>query len=332
MMDPARELPQELREKTRKSAMPESISPMLATLTHEHFSDPGWIYERKFDGERCLCFCTDGQVRLLTRNNKDLNAVYPELVDALEGTGNDFLADGEVAAFKGDVTDFSTLQQRMQIQDEQEARSSDIPVYYYLFDVLHLNGFDLTKVPLRERKRLLKQLLEYKDPVRYTTHRNEEGEAFYKEACKAGWEGVIAKDAEGEYVRSRSKKWLKFKCVHQQEFVLGGYTEPEGSRIGFGALLIGYYDGDELVYAGKIGTGFDDETLHRLSERFASLERKTSPFDRGNPDEMGVHWLSPQLVAEAGFTEWTKEGKLRHPRFLGLRRDKEPQDVVRESA
>ena len=167
--------------------------------------------------------------------------------------------------------------------------------------------------------------------VRFTSHRNEEGEAYHREACEKGWEGVIAKDARAPYVHSRSKKWLKLKCGHRQELVVGGFTEPEGERTGFGALLLGYYDGDDLLYAGKVGTGFDDDTLESLRERLDSLERDTPPYAEGEDlPRKGVHWVTPKLVAEIGFTEWTEDHRLRHPRFLGLRRDKEAEEVVRE--
>lgn len=235
-------------------------------------------------------------------------------------------------AFEGSVTSFSRLQKRMQIEGSEAARESSrsIKVYYYMFDLLHLAGYDVTAVPLRHRKRLLRHAFDLEAPVRFTPHRNADGEQFYEEACRKGWEGIIAKRADSEYVQSRSRNWLKFKCVNQQEFVIGGYTDPEGKRIGFGALLIGYTDGEALRYAGKVGTGYSDETLRDLSKRLKSRERKTPPFIGDDLPEKGVHWVTPELVAEIGFTEWTEEGKLRHPRFLGLRRDKDPEDVVRE--
>lgn len=164
-----------------------------------------------------------------------------------------------------------------------------------------------------------------------TQHRNADGEAYHREACEKGWEGVIAKKATSTYRHSRSTEWLKFKCTKGQEFVIGGYTDPHGERHGFGALLVGYHDGDELVYAGKIGTGFDHETLERLGGLLRARERRTPPFDRGVPSDTGVHWVTPELVCEAEFTEWTDDGRLRHPRYLGLRRDKGAGEVVRET-
>lgn len=328
---PREVLGDEARGALEGAGFPDWVEPMLATLTDNPFSDPGWIYERKLDGVRVLAFKAGSEVRLLSRSRKDQNVRYPELVEALEGLDGSFVVDGEVVAFEGDVTSFSRLQSRSQIQDPEEARASGIDVYYYLFDILHLDGYDVTAVELRDRKRLLREALKYEDPIRFTPHRNEEGEAFLAEACEAGWEGLIAKDASSTYVHSRSRKWLKLKCVQRQELVVGGFTEPEGERIGFGALLVGYYEDEALIYAGKVGTGYDDDTLRRLRDRMDALERKTPPFaDADEIPDGGVHWVTPELVGEVGFTEWTEGGKLRHPRFLGLRDDKAPEDVVRE--
>lgn len=331
MNDLLETLPDEAKEKLKEKRQPEWMDPMLATLTDKRFSDPDWIYERKLDGERCLAYRKDGKVRLMSRNQKELNIKYPELVEILEDQEQgDFIIDGEVVAFEGNKTSFAKLQNRMHVSTEKEARESDVSVFYYIFDMLYLDGYEVTGVGLRHRKSLIKQALDYQDPIRYLTHRNEEGEKYYQEACKKGWEGLIAKDATAEYVGTRSKKWLKFKCVNQQEFVIGGYTEPQGERIGFGALLIGYYQNDDLIYAGKVGTGYDDETLRRMKSRMEALARKTPPFSGEDFPDKEVHWVTPELVGEVGFTEWTEDGKLRHPRFLGLREDKDPQDVVRE--
>lgn len=312
---------------------PDWIDPMLATLTDDPFSDENWIYERKLDGERCLAFRQGDDVTLFSRNHKRLNATYPELVEAIAAQeATSFVVDGEIVAFSGAVTSFERLQQRMQIKDADEARQSNVAVYYYIFDIPYFAGYDLTDLALRDRKSVLRRAIEFDDPLRMTVHRNTHGEAYYDEVCRKGWEGLIAKDANASYVHSRSKKWLKFKCVNQQEFVIGGYTDPQGERIGFGALLIGFYDGDALVYAGKVGTGYDDETLRRLHRRMQQIERKTPPFDRGDDDlpSSDVHWVTPALVGEVRFTEWTRDNKLRHPSFLGLRNDKDPQDVVKE--
>lgn len=317
----------------RARPMPAWTAPMLATLTDERFSDPDWIFERKLDGVRCLAFRDGGAVRLLSRNRKELNANYPELVEALEHQRTTrFIVDGEIVAFEGRVTSFARLQGRMGLADPARARATGIPVFYYLFDLLWLDGYDTTGLELRDRKRVLRSAISFGGPLRYCQHRDRDGEAVYREACAAGLEGVIAKRASSPYVHGRSPYWLKFKCVAEQELVIGGWTEPAGARSDFGALLVGYYQDGELVYGGKVGTGFDEATLHSLGAKLRRLERAQSPFARGSPPIRGSHWVQPKLVAQIGFTEWTRDGKLRHPRYLGLRTDKSPRDVVRETA
>ena len=311
---------------------PDWFEPELATLTRDRFSDPAWFYERKLDGERCLAFRDGGELRLMTRNRKIVSSTYPELVEAfLAQQADDFVLDGEVVAFSDGQTRFAQLQQRMQVARPSADLLRTVPVQYYIFDVLWADGTDLRPQPLRERKQRLAQLLDFADPLRYTEHRIGDGVEFYSEACRLGWEGLIAKRADAPYVAGRTKDWLKFKCENNQEFVIGGYTDPRGSRIGFGALLLGVYDSDgQLVYAGKVGTGFNEQTLHRLYDELSKLEQDRSPFDRGSPRQAGVHWVKPRLVGQVGFSEWTTAGELRHPRFQGLRRDKSPADVIRE--
>ena len=331
MNDLLERLSREDRDKLRRREQPQWTGPMLATLVHEAFSDSDWIYERKLDGERVLVFRQAGGVRLMTRNQKQINDTYPELADALEEQpAKDFIADGEVVAFAGAVTSFSRLQKRMQIRDREEARQSRVGVYLYLFDLLHFDGYDLTRLALRARKDLLRKTVEFSGRLRYTPHRNESGEAYLEEACEKGWEGLIAKKADSPYRHSRSRDWLKLKCSRGQEMVIAGFTEPKGSRTGFGALLLGYYEDDELRYAGRVGTGFDEDELERLHKRLKPLSRKSSPFADEEIADKGVTFVQPKLVAEIAFTEWTHEGKLRHPRYLGLRRDKKAREVVRE--
>jgi len=329
-------LSEDERSRIREADVPEWTQPMLATLTHDPFSDAGWIYERKLDGLRLLVFRQAGSVRLVTRNRKERSSTWPDVTEALaSGEGVDLLADGEMVAFEGGVTSFSRLQQRMQIRDAREARemAQRVRAYLYLFDLLHLDGHDLTGLPLRTRKKLLRKAVAWRDPVRLTPHRNEHGVAYLREACDKGWEGIIAKRADGAYVHGRSRSWLKLKCVNRQEFVVGGWTDPMGERVGLGALLVGYHEDGALRYAGKVGTGYDDETLKRLSARLEELERDGPAFaDADGFPENGVHWAEPELVCEVGFTEWTQDHKLRHPRYLGLREDKRPEDVVREQA
>jgi bifunctional non-homologous end joining protein LigD len=205
-----------------------------------------------------------------------------------------------------------------------------VPVWLYLFDLLYLDRYDIRLVPLRYRKQVLRDAFQFRDPLRFTEHCDTEGEAYYRRACSLGWEGVIAKNAGSVYVSGRTRDWLKFKCQQSQEFVIGGYTDPRGHRIGFGALLLGVYRRGKLVYSGKVGTGFDNDTLRRLSSKLAKLQTTTCPFAQDGLPRRGVHWVKPKLVAQIDFTEWTQGGKLRHPRFLGLREDKQPEEVVRE--
>jgi bifunctional non-homologous end joining protein LigD len=303
------------------SSPPDGSEAMRATLTKERFSDPEWIYERKLDGIRCVAVRDRGPVKLLSRNNLSLNGRFPEIAEALESQGAQrFVVDGEVVAFDGAATSFARLAQR---------GHHYAPVFYYVFDVLWLDGDDVRPRPLRERKRLLRDALSFKDPLRFTTHRNEHGETYYAEACRKGWEGLIAKRADSPYTSSRSRDWLKFKCEQGQELVIGGFTAPKGSRIELGALLVGYYDGGELRYAGKVGTGFDEDTLRSLGKQLRALVVSGSPF--ADPvRERDVTWVAPKLVAQLGFSEWTSYGRLRHPRFLGLRDDKAASKVVRE--
>jgi DNA ligase D-like protein (predicted ligase) len=270
-------------------------------------------------------------VRLLSRTRRPLEGTYPEIVDALSTQpSDDFVVDGEVVAFERGRTSFGRLQRRLGITDPEQARRSPVAVFFYVFDVLHLDGHDTTGLALRDRKTLLRQAVRFRGRLRYTSHRNTNGEAFLVEACTMGWEGLVAKRADAPYVSRRSPDWLKLKCSAGQEFVIGGFTEPAGSRVGLGALLVGYYADGELVYAGKVGTGYTQATLLDLRQRLDALEVPTSPFTRGRVVERGVHWVKPDLVAQVVFTEWTADGKLRHPRFEGLRADKSAREVVRE--
>ena len=313
-------------------AQPDWLDPELATLTQDRFSGPGWLFERKLDGERCLAFGAGPGVRLMTRNQKEVAANYPEIAAALrEQSRGDFIVDGEIVAFRGAQTSFGLLQSRIHVTRPDAALLRRVPVFYYIFDVLYAGGRDVRALPLRERKTVLAGLLEFRDPLRFTEHRDTDGEAYYAEACRQGWEGLIAKRADTPYRGGRSRDWLKFKCETNQEFVIGGFSDPQRSRIGFGALLLGYYDADgRLVYAGKVGTGFDTRTLRSLHAELAGIERDEPPFDLGDLPRSGVHWVEPSMVAQVGFSEWTRDCQLRHPRFQGLRRDKAPAEVVRE--
>jgi bifunctional non-homologous end joining protein LigD len=303
--------------------LPERVEPMKAVLTDEPFSDPDWIFERKLDGIRCIAIKAERRVRLLSRNHLSLNGRFPEIVEALErDPATQYVLDGEVVAFDGAQTSFAALQQRGE---------RPVSVFLYAFDLLHHAGEDLTALPLRRRKALLRGVLGFGDPIRLTSHRNGDGEALFRDACRKGWEGVIAKRADSPYKHGRSRDWLKIKCSAEQELVIGGYTAPKGSRTDLGALLVGYYEGGHLRYAGKVGTGFTRATLRDLAARLEPLRREQSPF-ADEVRERSATWVEPRLVGQVGFSEWTRDGRLRHPRFLGLREDKAAEEVVRERA
>ena len=302
-------------------SVPRFVTPMKAVLTDERFSDPDWIFERKLDGIRCVASKSGGDVRLLSRNELDLNGRFPEVAAALaDDPADELVLDGEVVAFAGANTSFERLARR------GHARVS---VFLYLFDAMFLDGRDVRAMPLLERKRLLRRALGYHGPLRLTPYRRRDGEALYEEACRKGWEGLIAKRADSVYTSARSRDWLKLKCSAEQELVVGGYTAPKGSREELGALLVGHFEGGRLRYAGKVGTGFDRATLRDLADRLRPLRRDDSPF----ADEVRgrtTTWVEPRLVVQVGFSEWTRDGRLRHPRFLGVREDKDARDVVRE--
>jgi bifunctional non-homologous end joining protein LigD len=299
------------------------IEPMKAVLSDTPFSDPDWIFERKLDGIRCIAIRDGSGVSLMSRTARRMNDQFPELVGALErDASEDFVVDGEIVAFENGVTSFARLQQR--------ARER-VPVFLYAFDLPRHSGEDLRRLPLRKRKARLRRALDFHGPVRFNPHRNgEHGEELYREACRKGLEGVIAKRADSPYVGGRSRDWLKLKCHAEQELVIGGFTAPKGSRTEFGALLVGYYEGGVLRYAGKVGTGFGRATLRDLGARLRELEHDESPFEPFKPVPPGTRWVRPELVAQVGFSEWTRDGRLRHPRYIGLREDKPAREVVRE--
>jgi bifunctional non-homologous end joining protein LigD len=313
--------------------------PALATLTYERFSDRRWLYERKLDGMRVLAERSGDRVRLRSRSGADAGTSFPEIAEALQSQATpDFVVDGEVVAFEGDQTSFSALQPRMHVTNVAKLRRrTEVEVFYYLFDVLHVDGQSTRRLPLTARKDLLHDLFDWGDPLRFTEHREGDGEAYFREACAKGWEGLIAKRADAPYRSGRTPDWLKFKCEQGQEFVVAGWTDPQGSRQDFGSLLLGYFaDDGTLQYAGKVGTGFDRALLRSLGAVLRKLTRSepafaTASLPRGAAWRTGVHWTTPTLVAQVAFTEWTRDGQLRHPRFMGLRDDKDAREVVREA-
>ncbi len=281
--------------------MPDWLEPMAATLTQERFSGAEWLFERKFDGIRLLAYKNGSDVRLFSRNR--LPQHLPEVASAIAALPVDeVILDGEVT---------------------WDGRSG-----YHVFDILWLNGRAVTSLPLEDRRRLLQEL-PFTAPMRRVTML-EDNEPWQR-ASRERWEGVIAKRCGSPYEHRRSKHWLKMKCEASQELVVGGFTDPQGARVGLGALLVGYYDSDDFVFAGKIGTGFDTKLLLDLRRRLDAIEQPASPFTKakGLPRRR-VHWVRPEIVVQVAFIEWTVHGKLRHPRLLGVRFDKRARDVTKE--
>jgi DNA ligase D-like protein (predicted ligase) len=304
---------------------------MLATLTDRREFADDWLLERKFDGERCVARKTARDVRLESRTGTDLTDTYPEVRAAVAAQrARELLLDGEVVAFDGQQTSFGRLQQRLGVRAPSADLVSTYPVVYCVFDLIELGGEDLTGRPLLERRAQLERAVRPRDGLQLSEAFRGDSKRRFTEACRSGWEGLIAKRADAPYVHGRSKDWLKLKCAWEQELVVGGYTEPRGSRVEFGALLVGYYEDGRLRYAGKVGTGYTVPTLRSLGGRLRGLETAESPFVDVRPVPPGTHWTRPELVAQIGFAEWTREGRLRQPRFLGLRDDKRAADVVRE--
>ena len=311
------------------TAMP--IALMLATLTDRRDFGDDWMLERKFDGERCVARKDGGEVRLQSRTAKDLTGTYPEVRAAVASQPDrQILLDGEVVAYDGEQTSFSRLQQRLGITNPSPERVAAYPLVFCVFDVLEVDGDDLRERPLLERRARLTAAIRPGAALQLSEAWRDDSQGRFARACRAGWEGLIAKRAQAPYVPGRSRDWLKLKCVWEQEFVIGGYTDPAGSRTDFGALLVGYYGDGRLKYAGKVGTGYTAATLRELGARLRELEMPESPFVDARPIPRGTHWTRPELVAQLGFAEWTTDGRLRQPRFLGLRDDKRPGAVVRE--
>ena len=304
---------------------------MLATLTDRRDFGDDWVLERKFDGERCVARKHHGDVRLESRTGKELTGTYPEVAAAVAAqSADDLLLDGEVVAYDSDQTSFSRLQQRLGVTNPSPEQVATYPVVYCVFDLLEIDGEDLTHRAFLERRARLERAILPSPALQLTEAWHGDSQRRFAEACRSGWEGLIAKRADASYTPGRSRDWLKLKCAWGQEFVIGGYTDPAGSRTDFGALLVGYYEQGRLRYAGKVGTGYTAATLRVLGARLRDLEKSESPFVDVRPIPHGTHWTEPALVAQIGFAEWTNDGRLRQPRFLGLRDDKRPAEVVQE--
>lgn len=320
-------------KKRKKISEPTYIPPMLATLTNDYFSSNEWIYEHKFDGVRCQVIKRNGKVHMLSRNERKINSEYPELAHAFEKlTADNFIIDGEIVATLKGVSDFELLQSRINLKDLEriQEKVKVVPVTIRIFDVMYAGGYDVRNLPLLDRKKILQKLLKYNELITYTEHKSGNGLAYFKRACKLKWEGLIAKKADSIYEGRRSTNWLKFKCIMQQELVIGGYTRPKGSRTDFGALLVGYFEKGKFKYAGKVGTGYSQEILTMLGRKLRALEIKKCPFVDYDRSVADVHWVRPHLVAEFQFAQWTNAGKLRVGRYKGLRTDKSAKDVVKE--
>ncbi len=310
-----------------------SIPLMLATLTDRRDFGEDWLLERKLDGERCVARKDGADVRLESRTGKDLTGTYPEVRTAVAAqAGRQMLLDGEVVAYDGEQTSFSRLQQRLGVAQPSPQLVGSYPVVYCVFDLLELDREDLTAQSLLQRRALLTEAVRSSDALQLIDASRGDSERRFAEACRSGWEGLIAKRADAPYTGGRSKDWLKLKCAWEQELVIGGFTDPAGSRTDFGALLVGYHEDGQLRYAGRVGTGYSAATLHDLGARLRALETPESPFADARPIPRGTHWTHPQLVGQIGFAEWTTDGRLRQARFLGLRDDKGPDEVVRERA
>ena len=323
-------------------AKPDFVAPMKATLGSRVPEGPDWLYEIKFDGVRALAIKLDGQLRLLSRNAKDFSAKYAELLEPLARLpARQAVLDGEIVAVDPEGRSSFELLQRY-----QSAGANKPPLLYYVFDLLNLEGKDLSSLPLWQRKELARKLLEGLSPqIRFSGSIRADTKRVVQEMQRRGLEGLIAKQKESRYLPGqRTGAWVKFKWTLQQEFVIGGYTPPQGTRGYFGSVLVGYYQAGRLVFAAKVGTGFDETLLASMHQRFQRLIRPGSPFanlparpSRGSrggltPSQIrSCTWLEPKLVCEVRFTEWTRDGRLRQPVFLGLREDKPPREVVRES-
>jgi bifunctional non-homologous end joining protein LigD len=324
-----------------KRPMPSTIHPMLATPVDEPFDGPEWLFEIKWDGYRAVAFIEAGKVRLVSRNQNDLTPRYPELKDLPEFVkAKQAILDGEVVALdEQGRASFSLMQQRTGFRPHgrKAAANADVPVLYYAFDLLYLEGYDLRRVPLEERKRQLASILVVGDSLRYSDHYEKEGKALFEIARQKGLEGILAKKRDSPYLEHRTREWLKIKITHRLECVIGGYTEPEGSRAYFGSIVLGLYDKKgRLIHVGQAGSGFDQKSLAEIWKLLKKLETKQNPFYGEVEALRKVTWVKPELVAEIEYAEWTHGAagsstpKLRAPVFLGLRDDKAPKDCVLE--
>jgi bifunctional non-homologous end joining protein LigD len=312
----------------RDARMPAVIQPMLATLVDDPFSNPEWIFETKWDGFRSICFVSKGKSRFASRNQIDMTLQYPELANtAKQIAAKEAILDGEIVALDKDgMPRFQLLQPRVGRKSGIEALRGQGHIVYYVFDLLYVDGQDLMSCPVVERKEALEQILKPASFIKLSEHIVGDGEAFFKQIEKFHLEGMIAKRASSPYLQKRTKDWLKVKTVQRSEVVIGGYTQPRGSRSHFGALVVGLFRGQDLHYVAHVGGGFNQRTLAQIYQLMQPLKTKESPFVDAPKTNEPVQWLEPKLVAEVKFSEWTADRRLRHPVFIGLREDKKPED------
>ena len=312
----------------RKSRMPDQITPMLATLVDEPFSDPEWIFETKWDGFRSVCFVDRDQARFVSRNQIEMTPQYPELAGTPKQiNAKQAILDGEIVALdEQGMPRFQLLQNKLRIRSGSYAKASKAQIVYFVFDLLYCDGYDLMNCPVVERKALLERILKPASFVKYADHVEAEGEEFFRQIEKFRLEGMIAKRAASKYVQKRTSDWLKVKTVLRSEVVIGGYTQPRGTRSYFGSLVCGLYKGKDLHYVAHTGGGFNEKTLRSIYKLMQPLKTDKSPFIKPPKTNEPVQWLTPSLVAEVKFSEWTAEERMRQPIFLGLREDKKPQD------
>lgn len=321
-------------EGARKATMPSKITPMLATLAERPFSHPDWIFEIKWDGIRAMAWIDDGRLELRSRTGRVITAQYPELASLPERLrARQAILDGEIVVLdRNGRSDFERLQSRMNVDRPSALLQRRALITYHLFDVLYCDGYDLGQVPLVERKRFLRELLDWSDQVRYSDHEVGKGRELFELAKSAGLEGIIGKHAQSAYAGTRSPAWVKFKVVDEVDAVIGGWTEPRGSREHFGALLLGLYDGQKLRFIGGVGTGFNEKTQKEVFDELKPLETASCPFGAAPDTKEKATWIEPCLVARVKYGNWTDERRLRAPVFLGLRTDQEAKDCRFEDA
>ena len=303
---------------------------MLATLVDEPFSNPEWIFETKWDGFRAVCFIQKNSARFVSRNQLDMTHQYPELRSVgKQVNAKEAILDGEIVALDRDGRPrFQLLQPRVgrKHQSDVEALVGQAQIVYYAFDLLYVDGYDLTACSVLERKAALENILRPASFIKLSEHIDTKGKAFFEQIEKFHLEGMIAKRAASPYVQRRSTDWLKVKTIQRSEVVIAGYTEPRGARSYFGALVVGLYRDGELHYVAHTGGGFNQQTLAKVYKMMQPLKTEKCPFVSKPKTNEPVQWIKPKLVAEVKFSEWTADGRLRHPVFVGLREDKKPRD------